>query len=244
MSVSYSCLIVDDEHLARTLLTTYLDKLPQLKLVSSCENAIEALTVLQREHIDILFLDIQMPDLSGLELIRSLSYKPLTIFTTAYAEHALAGYELSVIDYLLKPISFERFVQAVNKATQQLQLKAKAEQNLNATPAALPKPGQDHFFAKVDYKLVKVYYAEILYIEGLREYVSIYTADRRLIVYQAMKHLTEILPAEQFVRVHKSYIVSFSKITSLYGNTIEIGEKQIPIGKSYKADFLKWIERL
>ncbi|RMG26539.1 MAG: DNA-binding response regulator [Bacteroidetes bacterium] len=230
------CLIVDDEHLARSLLAAYVAKLPQLKLVDSCENAMQALAVLQTQPVDVLLLDIQMPDLSGLELVQVLNPRPLVILTTAYAEYALKGFELEVMDYLLKPIAFERFVQAINKAAAQLKLRREAAATV-ASPA-------DYFYAKVDYKWVKVRYEDVLYIEGLKEYVSIFTPQRRLVVYQALKKLEHSLPPGKFIRVHKSYIVALDKITAVYGNTIEIGQKEIPIGKSYKANFFKKIETL
>jgi len=236
MNDAICCLIVDDEHLARSLLAAYVAKLPQLKLVDSCENAMQALAVLQTQPVDVLLLDIQMPDLSGLELVQVLNPRPLVILTTAYAEYALKGFELEVMDYLLKPIAFERFVQAINKAAAQLKLRREAAATV-ASPA-------DYFYAKVDYKWLKVRYEDVLYIEGLKEYVSIFTPQRRLVVYQALKKLEHSLPPGKFIRVHKSYIVALDKITAVYGNTIEIGQKEIPIGKSYKANFFKKIETL
>lgn len=230
-----NCLIVDDEYLARTLLQNYLEKIPQVKLQASCENALQALEHLRQHPIDLMLLDIQMPDLTGLELLHTLPHKPLVILITAYADHALKGYELDVVDYLLKPVSFERFVQAINKAEDRWKLK-------QAASTAVTE--QDHFYVKVDYKLVKIRFADILFIEGMREYVNIQTAERRHIVYQSMKNLEQLLSAHRFARCHKSYIVALDKIRSLYGNVLEIQDKEIPIGKSYKEAFMAKLEML
>lgn len=235
-----NCLIVDDEHLARKLLSAYITKIPELTLAGECENAVQALSLLQQQKIDLMFLDIQMPDLTGVELLKTLKHKPLVIFVTAYAEYALEGYELDVIDYMLKPVAFDRFVLAVNKAAEQHRLRNHSFQSQEIEVV----PGKDYFFVKVDYKLVKVRYDEILFVEGMREYVNIQTAQRRHIVYQSMKNMETLLPEGKFARVHKSYIVAMDKIKSLYGNVVEIGEKEIPIGKSYKEEFLKKIETL
>ncbi len=250
----FRCLIVDDEHLARTLLSTYVEKLPNLTLISTCQNAMEALAVLQKQEVDIMFLDIQMPDLTGLDLLRTLGKKPATVLTTAYDKHAIEGYELEVMDYLLKPISFERFVQAVSKCSEQIQLKRKAEaskamefsveKSSNSTKASHPSKQTDHMYVKVDYKWTKILYKDILYIEGLREYVKVHTPTQRYVVYQALKRLAEWLPEHQFVRVHKSYIVSLDYISAIYGNTIEIGEAEVPIGKSFKEEFFQRIQRI
>ncbi|MEZ4827871.1 MAG: LytTR family DNA-binding domain-containing protein [Bacteroidia bacterium] len=231
-----NCLIVDDEHLARKLLAAYISKIPGLTLAGECENALDATAFLREEKIDLMFLDIQMPDLTGVELLRSLHYKPQVILVTAYAAYALEGYELNVTDYLLKPVSFERFVQAVNKASEQHRLRSQPETEIRA------EQGKDYFFVKVDYKLVKIRYDEILFVEGMREYVNIQTPRKRHIVYQSMKNMEALLPEGKFARVHKSYIVALDKIQSTYGNVVEIGEKEVPIGKSYKDDFLRKIE--
>lgn len=240
-----NCLIVDDEHLSRKLLRTYLDRLPNMTVAGDCENATQALAFLHKHPVDLLLLDIQMPDLTGLELLKTLHRPPMVILITAYAEHALEGYELNVIDYLLKPVSFERFVQAVNKAAEQYQLRQSAQSPAPPTPQpSAPAPTKDHFFVKVDYKWLKIRYEDILYIEGMREYVNIQTHERRHIVYQSMKYLEGLLAERSFARTHKSYIVALNKIESLYGNTLVIGKQEIPIGKSYKQAFLERIETL
>ena len=238
------CLIADDEHLARKLISAYAEKIPNLEVVALCENAATAISALQSQDIDLMFLDIQMPDLTGLELIKTLRNKPMVILITAYAEYALEGYQLDVIDYLVKPVAFERFVQAVNKAADLLALKQKASQSeKQQTDSPDIKVEKDHFFVKVDYKLVRINYDEILYVEGMREYVNIQTAAKRHIVYYSMKNMETVL-GEKFVRCHKSYIVALDKISATYGNVIEVGEKEIPIGKSYKEGFVERISTL
>lgn len=230
-----NCIIVDDEYLARQLIKAYVQKIPDLKIVAECEGAIQAIEALETHAPELMFLDIHMPDLTGLDLLKSLTRRPQVVLTTAHAEHAIEGFELDVTDYLLKPVSFERFVLAVNKVRERIRMLNESE---------IPTPTQDYFFVKADYKLVKVRYADILYIEGLREYVSIYTPNRRLIVYQALKNLEKLLPEHEFVRAHKSYIVPLSKIDSLYGNTIEIAATEIPIGKRYKESLMEKIAQL
>lgn len=236
------CLIVDDEYLARELLRTYVEQLPQLELVATCDTAPAGLEVLQTQEVDLVLLDIQMPTLSGLELVRTLTTKPKVIFTTAYAQHALEGFELQATDYLVKPIAFERFVRAVNNARQQLALEWQAGEAGGAPAEASEAPG--HLYAKVDHKLVKVAFDDILYIEGLREYVGICTAKRRYVVHQSMKKLEQRLPPQRFMRVHKSYIVALNHIKAVYGNTIELEGKELPIGKRYKDAFLNGLNQV
>lgn len=224
------CLIVDDEHLARKLLEDYLGKMTGVELVGVCKNAMEAMQVIRDKEVDLMFLDIQMPDLTGLDLLRTMKVRPAVIFTTAYSEYALQGYELDVVDYLLKPISFERFVQAVNKASELISLRQKAETKSNET---------DHLIVKADHKLVRIKLEDILYIEGLREYVSIYTKEKRVITLEAMKNLEDILPANKFLRTHRSYIVSINHAEAMNGNNVEINGKLIPVGKTYRDEVLR-----
>lgn len=244
MNNALSCLIVEDEHPAQVLLTAYLAQLPSLQLVACCSSAMEALDILRQKSIDLLLLDIHLPGLSGIDFLKTLTHKPAVILITAYSEHALESYELGVTDYLLKPVSFERFVQAINKATEWIALQRTAQQN-NAN-APLPKNNQtpespifkDHIFVKADYKTVKVSFDDILYIEGLREYVGIYTASNRIITLESLRNLETILPADRFMRVHKSYIVAINKVDAIAGNELEIGKKSVPIGKSYREQVL------
>jgi len=233
-----NCIIVDDEQYARKLLAGYIEKLPNMELVKQCKNSIEAMQALQENEIELMYLDIQMPDLTGVEFLKTLKSKPVVIFTTAYQEYALEGYELDVIDYMLKPISFERFVQGVNKAMDFIKLKNRQTHIPPSTPQE--KLTKDFINLKADYKIYKVKHNDILFVEGLKEYVTFYTKAKKYIVLESLKNLEEKLPSVQFMRVHKSYIVNIEKIDSLYGNIIEIGDKEIPIGKSY-ADEVKRI---
>lgn len=243
--MKYSCLLVDDENLALRLLEDYVNKIPQLTIVGKCQNALSALQILQTQQIDILFLDIQMPDLTGIELIKILKNKPEIILTTAYAEHALEGYQLDVTDYLLKPIPFERFVQAVNKAMEYRNLRNAGVSNIHLTSASVSTaaPALDYMFVKSDYKQIKVPYADILYIEGLREYVSIYTKEKRIVTLETLKNLELILPAQQFLRIHKSYIINTSKVEALNGNMVEMGKIKVPIGKNYREATLSVLKQ-
>jgi two-component system, LytTR family, response regulator len=232
--LNYKCIIVDDEYLAQDLIAGYLSKIPGAEVVAKCSNAMEAMAALQNGNIDIMFLDIQMPDLTGLELLKSIKNKPVVILTTAYSEYALESYDFDITDYLLKPIRFERFIQAINKATELLNLKKRKEVFIPGTAEKTEKNTKDHLFVKSDYKLIKIKFEDILYIEGLREYVSIYTKEKRIITLEAMKNLEDNLPSEKFVRIHKSYIVATDKIEAITGNCVEINKKLLPIGKTYR----------
>ena len=229
--MSYTCLIVDDEQLARQLLEEFVSKIPMLELKGMCKNPLEVMEILKDEDIDILFLDIQMPELTGVEFVKTLPHKPATIFTTAYSEYALEGYQLDVIDYLVKPFPLDRFIKAVNKATDYIDLKRKALQAGTVN--------SDYLLLHADHKIYKVHLDEIEYIEGLKEYVSYFTKNKRIIVLQSLKSIEEELPSDQFIRVHRSYIVPIHKIKTLDGNQVQIGEKLIPIGRSFKEDVLK-----
>ena len=229
--MSYTCLIVDDEQLARQLLQEFVSKIPMLELKGMCKNPLEAMEILKDEDIDILFLDIQMPELTGVEFVKTLQHKPATIFTTAYSEYALEGYQLDVIDYLVKPFPLDRFIKAVNKAIDYIDLKRKAGQGGTVN--------SDYVLLHADHKIYKVHLDEIEYIEGLKEYVSYFTKNKRIIVLQSLKSIEEELPSDQFIRVHRSYIEPIRKIKTLDGNQVQIGEKLIPIGRSYKEGVLK-----
>ena len=234
--MSLSCLIVDDEQPARELLASYVEKLDFLELVGSCRGPIEAFSVLREKSVDLVFLDIQMPDLKGTDFLRTLDPKPTVIFTTAYPDYALEGYQLDVTDYLLKPFSFERFFQAVNKAVQQVKLKnnSGAVETESYSATTEQKPHKNYITVKSGHRLHKLQWDDILYIEGLREYVTFYTGNGKLVVLDSLKRLEEELPSSQFMRIHKSYIVNTGKVQSLYGNQLEIGEQKLPVGKSYK----------
>lgn len=235
-------IIVDDEPLAQDVLETYIEKIPELNLVQKCSNALEANDALQKHQIDLMFLDIQMPQLTGVDFLKTLSKPPMVIFTTAYPNYALEGFELNALDYLLKPISLERFMKAVNKALDQFGL-----QHREATGSEAESEGPDFIFVKADKKLVKINYDEILYIEGLKDYVIIRMEKGRVITLQTMKSLEEKLPLAKFKRIHRSYIVNIDKINAIVGNMVEVMEKgkaqHLPIGKNYRDELLDIINQ-
>ncbi|MCI1187024.1 LytTR family DNA-binding domain-containing protein [Hymenobacter sp. DH14] len=234
-----SCLIVDDEQAAIDILRQYVEKTPFLTLAGTTTNPIEALRLVATQPVDLVFLDIHMPQLSGLEVLPLLRGKCQVIFTTAYSEFAVPAFELEALDYLLKPIAFERFVKASQKA-----LKAQAPVTLPVLPAALP---DDYIFVKGDSKghMRKVAFNDIVYVEGLKNYVSIYTEQERIITLLNIKDLQERLPATRFMRVHKSYIVSLDKIKALDGNLILFrdGKATAPLGDTYRRGFFEALQR-
>lgn len=252
-STVYNCLIVDDEPPAREVLKRYIQKLPMLNLAGECSNAIQVMQFLREQPVDLLFLDIQMPQLSGLELVNTLSNPPKIIFTTAFAEYALQSYELDAVDYLLKPIRFERFVKAINKAlpvTSVLPIKGilPITEALNLTDATAANKketatGNDDFlYFRADRKMVKVILKEILYIESLKDYVKIKTEDNQVITKYSMAALEAMLPATQFIRIHRSFIIALAKLSSYTTNQIQIGNIELPIGKLYQREVLKVLE--
>lgn len=219
------CIIVDDEPLAREILEAFVEKVPFLKLNASCKNAFEALDKIQLEKIDLIFLDIQMPDLNGIQLYKSLKYKPMVIFTTAYSNYAVTGFDLDAVDYLVKPFSFERFLKAVNKACD---LK-------KGISIVEPNETQRKFmFVKDGTKIVKVAYDNILYLEGMKDYVKIVMHDKFLLTLISMRNMADKLPANMFVRVHRSYIISIPKIDKVEKGRVVISGNWIPIGNFYK----------
>jgi DNA-binding LytR/AlgR family response regulator len=242
-----SCLIVDDEPNAVQLLEDHIRKVPRLILKQKCYDAFEALTFLQSDQADLLFLDIQMPGLSGMELASFLHKEQRIIFTTAYANYALEGYELNAIDYLLKPISMDRFMKAVNKALAQFELHHREDATAEAATATGGEAGEDFFFVKADKKLVKIKYDEILYIEGLKDYVIIRLEVGRVVTLQTMKSLEDKLPVTKFKRIHRSYIVSIDKIHAVDGTSVDVYEKgvikQLPIGKNYRDEILEIVNK-
>lgn len=240
-------IIVDDEPLALDVLETYLQRLPEIELVRRCANAFEAMEAMRQHEVDLMFLDIQMPQLTGIDFLKSLARPPKVIFTTAYSNYALEGYELGVVDYLLKPISFDRFVKAANKAMDQLALeRAPLSKPAPDAPAAEAVPEEQHpefIFIKADKKFLKVTYNDLLYVEGLKDYVIIWTNTGRIITLQTMKSLEEKLPSDIFRRIHRSFIVNMQKVEAINGNMVEIAKKQIPIGKNYRDDLQSLISK-
>lgn len=221
------CLAIDDEPLALELLEDNISNVPFLKLVASCSNPIEAMQVLQQQEIDLIFLDIQMPGLTGLQFIKTVAVKPMFILITAYEKYALEGYDLNVVDYLVKPVSLERFIKACNKAWELHQLKTRKESDTEA-PA--------YFFINADYSLVKVVFADIMWIEGLKDYLKIHlkSSSKPLVARMTMKSIEEQLPGSMFLRVQKSFIVSKEYITSVRKNSVFINDLEIPVGDNYK----------
>jgi DNA-binding LytR/AlgR family response regulator len=233
-----NCLIVDDEELARNLLENYINRLPHLQIVGKCADPLEAMQVLQEKTVDLMFLDIQMPELTGVEFLKILTQKPLVIFTTAYKEYALEGYELDIVDYLLKPFRFKRFLQAVNKAGKTLKNEKTEEVNTPSIPQKkiTEKP---YILVKSDFKIFRILYDDILYIESMKEYVAYHTTtNKRTLSLGSLKKLEIDLPSDKFMRIHKSYIVANAKVSALEGNQVHIGTIKLPIGTSYREKVL------
>jgi DNA-binding LytR/AlgR family response regulator len=228
--MNYTCIAVDDEPLALEKIVSFVSRLPFLTMKATFDNAVDALAYLSDNKADILFLDIQMETMTGLDLLAALQEKPQVILTTAYSEYALKGYEFEVTDYLLKPTSFERFAQAVNKAVKRLQEKQVQHEN----PA-------DFIFVKTDYRLVKVMLSEILYIEGMRDYRCIHTPTGKILTQQTFGLFEEQLPANGFVRIHKSFMVALAKIESVEKHRIKIGAALLPVSESYREKFYQLI---
>ena len=231
------CLVVDDEPLALDILEDYISKVPFLTLVKTTTSAIEGLSLVQSDAIDLVFLDVQMPELTGIQFLKIINGKCDVILTTAYSQYALDGYELDVVDYLLKPIAFDRFYKAAQKV-----LQSSGNSNSSAPEVLSVQKNHDFIFVKTEHKIQKIYLDDILYIEGLKDYISIFTRSERIITLQNMKKMEESLPSKSFIRVHKSYIIALGKIESIERSRIQIGEKIIPIGDTYREYFFKQIE--
>lgn len=226
------CMIIDDEPLARKGLKEYIADAGFLELVAEFDNALKATDMLNKGEVQLLFLDIQMPKITGLEFFKTLQQPPPVIFTTAYPQFALDGFEVNALDYLVKPISFERFLKAAMKAKEYYEIR---EKNLPATAGSTA----DYFFIKADNKLVKLFFDDILFAEALQNYVVIYTADKKYITYLTFKSVEDYLPADKFIKTHKSYIVAASKIDSIEGNDIRIGQHHIPISRNLKDEVME-----
>jgi DNA-binding LytR/AlgR family response regulator len=229
------CIAVDDEPLALRVIESHVEKLSEVELVAKCSNAIEAFEILKHKDVDLIFLDIQMPELTGIEFLKSLRNPPLVIFTTAYRNYAIDAFELDVLDYLLKPISFDRFLKAINKYYARHEEKHQELKNVSMGST----PEKDHIFIKKNKTLVKILFKDILYIESLKDYVKIHTPEEMYMVKYQISHLEQELPDEQFIRVHKSFIVSTEKIATISPRSVGIGDEKIPIGRNYKEFVLK-----
>lgn len=235
------CLVVDDEALARKLLQTYIERIPYLELVATCKNPVEASGFLQSTSIDLMFLDIQMPQISGVDFLKTLAKRPLVIFTTAYEKYALEGYELDIIDYLLKPFGFDRFFQAVNKVPPRLNISTESTKVSPSSFEVAPQIEKDFLLVKSEHRVHRLKYKDILYIQSMQSYVSYYTNKERILSLNTMKKLEVDLPSHQFIRIHKSYIIAIEKIEVLEGNQIVIGKIKLPIGASYREEVMKRI---
>lgn len=225
------CLLVDDESPAIELIESHIKLLDELYIVASCYSAVEAFEVLKKEEIDLLFLDIEMPVLKGLDFLKTLKSPPKVIITTAYREYALEGYDLDIIDYLLKPISFQRFVKAIDRYYDRIQISIKNEVE--------EKWDKLFFYVNVNKKQIKIVFDEVLYIESLKDYVRIHTSNQRLVVKSNIGKIQEELPSSLFLRTHRSYIIAVDKITAYTQKDVEIGELEIPIGSTYTKEVFK-----
>lgn len=232
------CVIVDDEPLALDVLEAYIDKIDDLELVARVDNAIDAFNLLNRTQVDLLFLDIQMPKLSGIELLKNINHTPRVILTTAYRDYALQGYELNVLDYLLKPISFDRFLRAINKIYQGSNMQP-ALPTLSPVNAESQAYTEAFIYLKSDKKMIKVLLRDILYVESLKDYVRVKTLSKTVTAYQRISNLEEKLPEDRFIRIHRSYIVAIDKVDAYSNPAVEIGGKEIPIGRNYRNQALK-----
>lgn len=231
------CLVIDDEPLALQQMAAYVRKTPELKLAAECANAFDAMAALQQSEIHLMFVDINMPDLNGMELVKSLAERPLVIFTTAYSEYAIEGFKIDAVDYLLKPIAYVDFIRAANKARQLFELKSRSD--LNASPSA------HHLFVKSEYKLVRVDFVDIRYIESKHEYVQIHLVNGSSVLTMiSMKAIEEQLPADRFLRVHRSFIVNLSKITVVERSRIVFdGKVYIPVSDQYRKAFQQFVDK-
>jgi DNA-binding LytR/AlgR family response regulator len=234
-----TCVAVDDEPLALSILNKYIGSVENLELVGSCQNAVQALQLLQQYKVDLIFLDIQMPQIMGTDFIRTLKKSPKIIFTTAYRKYAIQGFELDAVDYLLKPISFERFLKAVNKV---LQTNLDAPDSVYQLNDSISESTQAYLYFRVDRKMVKVFLHDILYIEGFSDYVKIITPSKTLITKQLISALEESLPKDIFIRIHRSFIISINKINSYNADIIHIGNAELPIGRLFKQNVIRKLQ--
>ena len=227
------CLVIDDEPLAREILKEHIAGVEALELTGMCCNAVEAISFLKEHSVDLLFLDIQMPQLFGTNFIRTLKNPPKVIFTTAFRKYAVEGFELDAVDYILKPISFERFLKAVNKV---VQLNLNTEHLSIPIQVNPPETANSFLYFRVDRKMVKIYFRDILFIEALKDYIKIVTSSKTIVTKYVLSTLEEMLPAKEFLRIHKSYIIAINKIESFNAENIQISKHELPVGRLYKND--------
>jgi DNA-binding LytR/AlgR family response regulator len=227
------CIIIEDERLAQDVIINHLQKMDRFKLVGTYRTAPEAKEALEKEEVDLIFLDIQLPGMTGLHFLRSLSNPPLVVFTTAYPEYALESYEFNVIDYLLKPVSFERFSRTIDKIM---------DGNIFKTPVKEIKSfNHEHIFIKSNSKFFRISFSDIIYIEGMKDYLKIHTTEHIIITHQTMVEMEHILPSGQFIRIHKSYMVAVARINAVFGNSVEMEKALLPIGLNYKERLMQLI---
>lgn len=238
-----NCLAIDDEPLALNIIEDYANKVPYLNLIDKCTNAFDALNIMQQQKIDLIFLDIEMPHLNGIDFLQSIERRPYIIFTTAYPDYAVQGFELNAADYLLKPIEFNRFLKAVNKVYGLYNLQREDAVSVAPAPHRENTGTPDYLLIKVEYATVKVEFNSIFYIEGLKDYVKIHNGNKPLLTKSTMKNLEEKLPSNMFTRVHKSFVVNLSQIESIENNRILINGRRIPIGSQYKNPFFELVDR-
>lgn len=240
-----NCIAIDDEPIALEVISRFAGKVPNLNLLRTFQNPIEAVQFLQSETIDLIFLDIEMPDITGLQLLQSIPQKPLIIFTTAYSEYAVDSYEMDAVDYLLKPIPFDRFLKAVNKAFTFIKAQEVID-NRMTQPEDERNAGasKDYLFIKSDTRFFKVNHSDILFIEGMRDYIAVHTPTQKILTLMSMTKMLTKLPTKDFMRVHKSYIIGLNHISLIQNNRVIVGGKEIPISNSYKETFLAFVEEM
>ncbi len=239
--MNINCIVVDDEPLAIEKITDYIKRIPFLKLQASFDNAIDALEYMRDKKTELVFLDIQMEKFTGIQLLEILRNPPKIVITSAYDKYALKGYELDVTDYLLKPIAFERFLKAVTKVS--AEIRAERASKRSVAPVTPDKPVSDFIFVKADYHMHKIKFDDILYIEGMKDYLRLHLPKERIMTLMSFMKIEKVLPPEKFMRVHKSYIISLDKIERIERNTVVITDKKIPIGNKYKKDFFDFLEK-
>ncbi|HET7000566.1 MAG TPA: LytTR family DNA-binding domain-containing protein [Puia sp.] len=227
------CIIIEDERLAQDVIKNHLQKSGRFELIGTYRNAPEAKEALERETVDLIFLDIQLPGMTGLNFLRSLSNPPLVVFTTSYPEYALESYEFNVIDYLLKPVSYERFSKTIDKI-----IDGKIFKTSNTE---IKTVNRDHIFIRSEGKFFRISFADIIYIEGMKDYLKIHTKEHVIITHQTMIDMENILPGSNFIRIHKSYIVSIAYIKAVFGNSVDMGKTQLPIGLNYKERIMSFV---
>ncbi len=238
--MKYKVLVVDDEEPARDLLVNYVSKIDELEIIGAVSNALDAKRMISKENVDILLTDIQMDDLTGIDLVRTLKHPPVTIFTTAYSEYALEGYSLDIVDYLVKPIPFQRFYKAINKAIELIQYTETSSSNADKRPSSdtVQNNTPKYIFVKTNRKLIKVNYDDILFIQSFGEYVKVFTHDDIIMALQTTTFMEELLPGDTFIRIHRSHIVNINQISEIEGNQVVIENHKLPISKRMRDSFM------